>query len=297
MSSRVSFNGRILLPEEAMVSVFDRGFLYGDSVYEVVRTYRGVPFELEAHLERLEASAARIGMRLPVPLEQIATEILATNAASELPDAYVRVVITRGAGEIGLDPALATDPSRLVYSLPLKTPAPEVYERGVRLALVSVRRNLRSAVDPAAKTGNYLNSVLAVSEARAKNAFEAVMLDHRDFVTEGASSNVFAVIAGSLFTPALDVGILKGVTRTVVFEVAKKLGIRVLEAPMTEAMLKEADEVFITSTIREIVPVVKIDDLSIGTGAVGAVVKKIRAGFAAYVESYTAERASKLLIT
>jgi branched-chain amino acid aminotransferase len=293
----VSFNGRILLPEEAVISVFDRGFLYGDSVYEVVRTYGGVPFELEAHLERLEASALRIGMRLPVSLEQIATEILATNAASELPDAYVRVVITRGAGEIGLDPALAVDPVRLVYSMPLKTPPPEVYEKGVRLALVSVRRNLRSAVDPAAKTGNYLNSVLAVSEARAKNAFEAVMLDHRDFITEGASSNIFAVIGGSLFTPPLEVGILKGVTRTVVFQVAEKLGVRTIEAPMTEAMLKQAEEVFITSTIREIVPVVEVDDLPIGTGAVGPVVKQIRAGFRDYVETYSAERASTLLIT
>jgi branched-chain amino acid aminotransferase len=160
----------------------------------------------------------------------------------------------------------------------------------VTIALVGVRRNLRSAVDPAAKTGNYLNSVLAVSEARAKQAFEAVMLDHRDFVTEGASSNIFAVVGGVVMTPPHHGGILKGVTRSVVFEVCRRAGLKVLEVPMTEPMLKQAEEVFITSTIREIVPVVKVDDAVIGTGAVGPTVRKIRSGFDAHVAEYTAAR-------
>lgn len=290
MTSRVSLNGRILSPDEAMISVFDRGFLYGDSVYEVVRTYRGVPFELEPHLDRLVGSAERIAMRLPVTTEQIATEVLATHAATSRAESYLRIVVTRGAGEIGLDPSLAVDPVRLVYAMPLKVPAPEVYERGVTLALVSVRRNLRSAIDPAAKTGNYLNSVMAVAEARALGAFEALMLDHRDFVTEGASSNVFVVVGGVLMTPSLEVGILKGVTRTVVIEVAARIGLRVVELPITEAMLIQADEVFITSTIREIVPVVRVDDAVIGTGAPGPVVKRIRSAFDAYVADYVSER-------
>jgi branched-chain amino acid aminotransferase len=286
MTSRVSLNGRIVPPEEAVVSIFDRGFLYGDSVYEVVRTYRGVPFEMDAHLVRLTGSAGRIGMALPVSTAQIATEVEETHRATGNAESYIRIVVTRGAGEIGLDPSLATDPLRVIVAQTLKTPPPEVYERGVTLALVSVRRNLRDAIDPAAKTGNYLNSVMAVAEARARGAFEAVMLDHRDFITEGASSNIFAVIGGVVFTPPLDVGILKGVTRGVVFEVARRAGLRVLEAPMTEVMLKQADEAFITSTIREIVPVVRVDDEAIGGGAVGPTVTKIRQGFAAYVEEY-----------
>lgn len=268
------------------MSAFDRGFLYGDSVYEVIRTYRGVPFELDAHLERLEGSAQRIAMRLPVSLKQIATEIDATHAATGHTESYLRVVVTRGGGEIGLDPAFAADPLRLIYAMPLKVPGPEVYQHGVNLALVSVRRNLRAAIDPAAKTGNYLNSVLAVSEARAKNAFEAVMLDHRDFVTEGASSNIFVVVGGVVMTPSLDVGILKGVTRSVVLEVAIRAGFRVVELPITESMLKQADEVFITSTIREIVPVIRVDETAIGSGAPGPVVRKIRQGFDAYVAEY-----------
>jgi branched-chain amino acid aminotransferase len=291
MTSRVSINGRIVPPEAATVSVFDRGFLYGDSVYEVIRTYRGVPFELEAHLQRLEGSALLIAMRLPVSAEQIATEVAATHAATGRPESYLRIVVTRGAGEIGLDPGLAVDPLRLVYAMPLKVPSAEVYERGVTLALVSVRRNLRTAIDPAAKTGNYLNSVMAVAEARAQNAFEAVMLDHRDFVTEGASSNIFVVVGGVVMTPSLDVGILKGVTRGAVIEVARRAGLRVLEMPITETMLKQADEVFITSTIREIVPVVRVDDQVIGSGAPGPIVKRIRAGFDAYVADYVSARA------
>jgi len=286
--SCVNINGRIVPPEAATVSIFDRGFLYGDSVYEVIRTYRGVPFELEAHLTRLEASAKLIGMRLPVPLAQIATEVHATHAASGHADSYIRIVVTRGAGEIGLDPSLAVDPLRIVIAQPLKAPDAAVYENGVTIALVSVRRNLRAAIDPAAKTGNYLNSVMAMGEAKERGAFEAIMLDHRDFVTEGASSNIFAVIGGVVLTPPLDAGILEGVTRATVMKVARKAGMSMLEVPLTEPALKQAHEVFITSSIREVVPIVKVDDTVIGDGKPGATTQRIRALFAEYVASYVA---------
>jgi branched-chain amino acid aminotransferase len=290
MTSLVSLNGELLPPERAVVSVFDRGFLYGDSVYEVIRTYHGVPFELDAHLRRLEGSAERIGMRLPVSLETIAEETRRTHAASGNVESYLRIVVTRGSGEIGLDPALAETPVRMVIAQPLKAPAERVYLDGASIALVSVRRNLRTAIDPRAKTGNYLNSVMAVAEARARGAFEAVMLDVHDSITEGASSNVFVVVSGVVLTPPLEVGILKGVTRDVIFEVARRIGMRVLEVPLTEAILKQADEVFITSTIREVVPIVRVDDHPIGDGRPGPVVKKLRTGFAEYVAEHVAAK-------
>lgn len=286
MATVVFLNGDPVAPERAVVSVFDRGFLYGDSVYEVVRTYRGVPFELQAHLARLAGSAALIGMTLQVPLSTLGEEVRRAHAASGNEESYVRVVVTRGGGEIGLDPALAEAPLRVIIAQTLKPPGPEVYAAGAKIALVAVRRNLRTAVDPQAKTGNYLNSVMALAEARARGGYEALMLDHRDLVTEGASSNVFMVVSNVILTPSLDVGILHGVTRHVVIEVARKSGLRVLEVPIVEHMLKSADEVFLTSSIREIVPVVQVDDAVIGSGRPGPTYVRVRSEFAAHVEAY-----------
>jgi branched-chain amino acid aminotransferase len=293
MSTIVCLNGELAPPERAVVSVFDRGFLYGDSVYEVARTYQGVPFELELHLARLESSAERIGMHLPVSLATIALETKRAHAATKNAESYLRIIVTRGAGEIGLDPALAEAPCRIVIAQALKSPPPEVYANGAEITLVSVRRNLRTAIDPMAKTGNYLNSVLAVAEARRRGGYEAVMLDHRDLVTEGASSNVFVVIGGVILTPSLEVGILKGVTRGVVLSVAEKEKLRVLEVPISEETLKHADEVFITSSIREIVPVVKVDGAVIGDGRPGPIVKRVREGFMKHVGEYVAAHLSE----
>lgn len=283
-------NGVRVEPHEARISVFDRGFLYGDSVYEVLRTYGGVPFELEAHLARLESSAERIGMGLPVCRDVFAREVAEAHRHSGDQDSYIRIVSTRGAGRLGLDPALAEDPVRVVIAMPLSPPPREVYEKGASVALVSVRRNLRTAIDPRAKTGNYLNSVMALAEARRRGADEAVMLNHRDYITEGASSNVFAVIGTTVFTPPLDIGILEGITRSVVFRVAAEGGLRVMELPLSEQALREADEVFITSSIREVVPVVRVDDAPVGEGTVGPIYRKVRALFDRYVERYVAAR-------
>jgi branched-chain amino acid aminotransferase len=288
MGTVVSLDGVLVDPERAVISVFDRGFLYGDSVYEVVRTYQGVPFELEAHLARLEGSARRIAMNLPVPLGTVAQETKAAQRATGHDEAYIRIIVTRGAGPISLDPNLAANPHRIVIAMPVQPPAASVYENGATVVLTSVRRNLRDAIDPRAKTGNYLNSVMAVGEAKERGAFEAIMLDHRDFVTEGASSNVFAVIGGVVLTPPLEAGILEGVTRSVVMKVAREAGISVLEVPLTEPALKQAEEVFITSSIREIVPIVKVDDVVIGAGRPGDTTKRIRALFAEYVARYVA---------
>ena len=288
MGMIVSIDGVMVSPDQAVVSVFDRGFLYGDSVYEVIRTYGGVPFELEAHLTRLYGSAARIAMTVPFPREQLAEEVTATHRASGNVDSYLRVMVTRGSGPIGLDIALARSPRRVMIAQDVRDVVPPrtAYEDGVEIALVSVRRNLRTALDPQAKTGNYLNSVMALAEARGRGAFEAVMLDHNDVVTEGASSNIFLVLGGSLYTPPVEVGILVGVTRTVVLRVARRSGIDVREEPLSAETIHEAEEAFITSSIREVVPVVRVDGRSIGSGRPGTVTSRLRELFDGYVAEY-----------
>jgi branched-chain amino acid aminotransferase len=286
MAPVVCIDGRLVRPEEAVVSVFDRGFLYGDSVYEVLRTHRGVPFQLEAHLTRLEQSAARIAMETPLPLERLREETLTIHQQSGFSESYLRIVVTRGSGKIGLDIALATEPRRIIVAEELSRmlPPPEVYRDGAEVAVVGVRKNLREAVDPAAKTGNYLNSVMALAEARRSGAYEALMLDHQGRLTEGASSNVFLVIAGLLLTPSLEVGILKGVTRTVVLDLAREAGIPALELPLTADTLERAEEVFITSSIREIVPITRVDGRRVGNGRPGRLTERLQSLFGARVE-------------
>jgi branched-chain amino acid aminotransferase len=285
-------DGRIVPPAEAVVSVLDRGFLYGDSVYEVVRTYGLRPFELDAHLRRLDGSARRIGLALPWGAARCAREIAATIDASRGGDAddpaaapwnrgerYVRVVMTRGAGEIGLDPALAVDPRAIVIVRPLQGPPLAAYRQGVKAVVVGMERVSPHAMDPAAKTGNYLQSVLAVREARASGAYEALLLDRDGFVTEGSTSNVFCVRAGRLETPPVDIGILEGVTRGLVLAIARQAGIPAIEARLRPADLAAADEVLLTSTVREVVPVTTLGDRRVGAGRPGPVYARIHALF------------------
>ena len=294
MPTVVNVDGALVAPGEARVSVFDRGFLYGDSVYEVVRTYDGRPFELDRHLARLAHSAERIGLVPRWPLDRIAGEIGRTLEAARGGDApdpaaapwnagerYVRVVMTRGAGEIGLDPALAVDPQAIVIVQPLQGPPRSAYEEGVKVVLAGPPRPSPEAVDPTAKTGAHLPHVLAVREARAAGAHEALMLDARGFVTEGSSSNVFGVRAGRLVTPPLAAGILEGVTRGVVLRLAGDLGVPVEETALRPEDLAAADEAFLTSTVREIVPVVCLGDARVGTGRPGPVTRRLHAAFRA----------------
>lgn len=277
MGRIVNIDGNLVPPEKAVISVFDRGFLYGDSVYEVVRTYGGVPFELEAHLARLDRSAQLIGLSLPMPLERIGAELRRTVDATGNPESYARVIATRGSGEIGLDPGLARDGRLIIIAKELVTPPPEAYERGVKLALVDRRRN--EALDPRAKTGNYLNNVLAMQQAKARGAYEALMLDARGRITEAATANLFLVKAGELSTPPLAVGILEGVTRGVVIALARGLGIPVHERELVPDDLFSADEAFITSTTRELVPVVAVwqgeVERPIGSGSPGPLTRRL----------------------
>jgi branched-chain amino acid aminotransferase len=292
MPSLVNIDGVLLPPAEARVSVFDRGFLYGDSVYEVVRTYGGSPFELDAHLRRLDHSAERIGLGLAWDGRRTAAEIARTLAAARgedpsdpdpapwnLGERYVRIVMTRGAGEIGLDPALAVDPKAILIVRPLHGPPLAAYSGGVKACVVAVEHVSPRAVDPTAKTGNYLSHVLAVREARAAGAHEAFMLDRDGFVTEGTTSNVFIVSGGRLATPPLAAGILEGVTRGLVLGLAREAGLSAREEPLRPADLEAAGEVFITSTVREVLPVTRLGDRTVGSGRPGPVTARLHAAF------------------
>jgi branched-chain amino acid aminotransferase len=294
MPTVVNLDGVLLPPEQARVSVFDRGFLYGDSVYEVIRTYAGRPFEEEAHLARLRHSAERIALVPKWDAARTAREIARTLEAARGgeradPDAapwnvgerYVRVVMTRGAGEIGLDPALAVDPVALVVVLPLAGPPLAAYRDGVKAAIVGVRRAAPEAIDPSAKTGAHLPNVLAVKQARDAGAHEALLLDAHGLVTEGSSSNVFAVSGAVLRTPPVAAGILEGVTRGLVLRLARAAHVAVDEAPLRPEDLERADEVFITSTVREIVPVTRLGDHAVGTGRPGPLTRRLHAAFRA----------------
>jgi branched-chain amino acid aminotransferase len=291
VTTKVLLDGVLFDPPEAKVSVFDRGFLYGDSVYEVVRTYDGRPFALGEHLQRLAWSAARLGIALPVPVETIRAEVAECLRAAGNPDSYIRIVVTRGAGEIGLDPALAVDPVRLVIVRSLPPQDPRLYAEGAKVALVVPMREPAGVHHPARrgdstpdgspKTGNYLPNVLAVGEARRRGAYEALLVDREGRVLEGASSNVFVARGGALATPPLSEGILEGITRKHVLSIAAALGVATAEVALRAEDLRGADEVFITSTVREVVPVTDVDGVRIGDGRPGALTRRITEAFRA----------------
>jgi branched-chain amino acid aminotransferase len=275
MPIRVYLDGAVRLPEEAKVSVLDRGFLYGDSVYETIGTLYGRLFATQDHLDRLERSARRIGLRVP-PRSEIEAAIAATVAAAGNPETRVRVMLTRGVGKLDLDPASCDDCRLVVIAFPLGAPTPDMFEKGVAVAIVSVTRNSPRAIDPAVKSGNYLNNVLALGEARReRGAYEAILCADDGSVAEGASSNVFAVVGGQVWTPGADVGILDGITRAKVMELARGAGIPMVERRILPDELRGADEAFLTSATRGVLPVTAIDGQPVGAGVPGPVTRRL----------------------
>ncbi len=269
MPTLVTIDGQSFAEGDAKISVFDRGFLYGDSVFETVRTYSGRPFALDEHLERLRWSASRVFIELPVGIDVLRSEVLETLARAGNPESVIRVMITRGGGELGLDPDLATHPTRVIIVAPLRTPAPEAYTRGVKVVTFRTQR-IADATDAAgAKIANYLIAVLATRQARRAGAVESLIVDSQGRVVEGTSSNVFAVVGGRLLTPPDELGILPGITRARVLDAARVLGIAVEFRALDIERLVAADEVFISSSIREILPVVTIDAATVATGVPG----------------------------
>lgn len=277
MSVRVHIGGRVCLPEEAKISVFDRGFLYGDSVYETIGTVHGRLFALGDHLVRLERSALRIGVR-PPPRAHIEEAVHETVAAAGNPESRVRVILTRGAGELDLDPASVNEPQLVIIVSPLGAPTAKMYAEGVSVSVVSVHRNSPLAIDPAVKSGNYLNNVLALGEARrTSGAYEAILCAGDGSIAEGSTSNVFAVVRGEVWTPQPDVGILDGITRAKVLELARGAGIAVVERRIQPAELRGADEAFLTSATRGVLPISTIDGRPVGAGVPGPVTKRLMA--------------------
>ncbi|HEY8549492.1 MAG TPA: aminotransferase class IV [Vicinamibacterales bacterium] len=280
MDIAVNIDGRLRSRDEAVVSVFDHGFLFGEGVYEVLRTYGRKPFLLERHMERLRASADRIALQIPLSDEELRARIDETLAAASLPgEAYVRLVVTRGVGEIVYDPAACPAPTTVIIVKPLQALKPSVYTEGVRVALVPVMRNHPSSVDPRIKSNNLLNNALAMQQAYARGAFEALMRNHRGEICEGAQSNFFLVTNGVVRTPPLTAGLLAGITRGLVLELAAARGLHVREEPLDESDLAAADEAFLTSTTKEIVPVVAVDALEIGNGTPGPITLQLLDAF------------------
>ncbi len=289
MSIRVHIGGRVCPPDQAKISVFDRGFLYGDSVYETIGTVGGRLFAPELHLDRLERSADRLGLRLP-PRAQIEHAVAETLAAAANPESRVRIVVTRGAGKLDLDPATVDDPQLVVYVEPRGGPTLQMYENGVAVEIVSVTRNSPGAIDPAVKSGNYLNNVLALGEARRRSgAHEAILCAGNGSVAEGSSSNVFMVKGGQLRTPGVEVGILSGVTRRKVLDLAIASGLPCVEvAFMSPDDLRGADEAFLTSAVRGILPVTTVDGKRLADGLPGPVTRQLMQGLAKLAASAAA---------
>jgi branched-chain amino acid aminotransferase len=271
----VSIDGQLFAAADARVSVFDRGFLYGDSAFEVMRTYGRRAFRERDHLERLQRSCERL--LLPVtsgPAEWSVTVKRAVEA-SNLPECNVRVMVTRGVGPMGLDLSEARSPAVFCFALPLHPLPAEVYENGVAVGLSHAARATDGTRAVGAKTSNYLGSVLALHEVKRTGAHEAIIVGPNGEIVEGATSNVFLVRGGELATPPIEAGILAGITRKTVLELAERLGLKVQETQLHPHDLYRADEIFLTSTVREIVPVVRVDDLTVADGRPGPCARRL----------------------
>jgi branched-chain amino acid aminotransferase len=272
-------NGRACTPDEARISVYDRGFLYGDSIFETVRTYNGKAFALREHLERLARSSERLFIELPLSLEAIAAEVEQGIAQAQNPESFARVMITRGSGPLGLDPALAQHPQRIILVEPFEPPPPEAYRDGSGAITFRTVRATDHTPAAGAKVANYLTSVLAIREARKQGATEAFIIDGRGRVLEGTTSNVFLVKERRLVTAPEESGILSGITRAYLLRAAEHLGVQVSIRDIQEEELLDADELFISSTLREVLPIVHLDGRPVGSGKPGPVTRQIHAEF------------------
>jgi len=281
----IYLNNKFVSDEEAVVSVFDHGFLYGDGVYETIRSYGPRIFMRDEHLSRLFRSAEEIGLTIPIPMknwEDILHEAMIRNdVGTDLQDAYLRITVSRGAGDIGLDPALCSSPTVVVMAKLLVPAASRLYEGGVNVIVASTKRNLPYALSPQIKTTNFLNNIQAKREAIAAGAFDSILLNWEQHLTECTISNLFFVMDGTLRTPALECGLLDGITRNIVIRLAGELNIHIEEGRYTVDQLYRADECFLTNTSMEIMPVTSVDRRPIGDGKPGPFTLKLKEQFVA----------------
>jgi branched-chain amino acid aminotransferase len=318
MAAIANVNGTIATGREATISVFDHGFLFGEGVYETLRTYNGRPFLLDRHLRRLRTSAGMINLDVPLSNEELTARLTETltaastishgpspsslssptprslvpnpqspSSSSSFNEWYIRILLTRGDGELSYDPAACPTPSVVIIVKPLEPPEPATYEHGVSVVLVSVMRNHPGTVNPLIKSNNLLNNVLAMQEAVRRGAFEGVMRNYRGEISECTTANIFVVKDGLALTPPLDSGLLAGITREFLFELGPAHRVPVRDAVLQDDDLFGADEVFLTSTTRELVPIVRVDDRVIGDGKPGPVTRKLLKAFRAETQALT----------
>jgi len=279
MSLKIYINGRLFDKEDAKISVYDHGLLYGDGVFEGLRSYGGKVFRLTEHLDRLYDSAKAIWLEIPISKKAMADAVDQTLKVNGLVDAYIRLVVTRGAGSLGLDPNRTSDPQVIIIADKIQLYPPELYEKGLEIITASTMRNHPAALNARIKSLNYLNNILAKIEGLQAGCIEALMLNHKGEVAECTGDNIFLVHNGVISTPPTDAGILAGVTRQAVIELAQQAGITVREVPLTRHDVYVADECFLTGTAAEVIPVVKVDQRHIGSGEPGPISRKLQARF------------------
>ena len=288
LEATVNVNGAVTDADQAVVSVFDHGFLYGDGVYETLRTYNRQPFLLDRHLARLRASAERLALAVPPTDADLETRLLDTmrrvNPGGEV---TIRMLVTRGVGALTYDAAACSRPTIVIIAHPHRDTSDAMLRNGISVVVASVLRNHPRSLDPSIKSNNLLNNVLAMQEAIRKGAYEAILLNHRGELAECSQSNLFAVRDGVVLTPPLDAGLLEGVTRNFLFEVGADIGVPVREAVLRETDLGRVDELFITSTTREVIPVVRVGDRPIGSGHPGPIGSRLLTRFRALADALT----------
>jgi branched-chain amino acid aminotransferase len=279
MSLKVYIGGKLFDKADAKISVYDHGLLYGDGVFEGIRAYSGRVFKLKEHIDRLYESAQSIHLKVPIPRDEMARAIVETLGVNALTDAYIRVIVTRGAGSLGLDPRKTTDPQIIIITDAISLYPEELYKSGLKIVTAGTLRNHPSALNPRIKSLNYLNNIMAKIEGTNAGCLEALMLNHKGEVAECTGDNIFVVRKGSLHTPPIDAGILEGITRNAVIDLAHEAGIQVHERSMDRHDVYTADECFLTGTAAEVIPVVECDGRAIGTGKPGPLTLELHERF------------------
>lgn len=277
--SKIYIDGKFFAEQDAKVSVFDHGLLYGDGIFEGIRFYNGRVFRLEQHLERLWDSARSICLEIPMSMPAMTEAVLESIRQNDLRDGYIRLVVTRGVGNLGLNPAQCKKPSVIIITATIALYPAEMYARGLTVVTCATRRTSPSALNPAVKSLNYLNNVMARIEANLAGADEALMLNEAGHVSECTADNVFVIKHGQIFTPPIAAGALRGITRAVAFELAAEMGLRISETDITRHDVFIADECFLTGTAAELIPVIKADGRVIGDGKPGPLTTRMISRF------------------
>jgi len=275
----VYFDGELIPKEEAKVSVYDHGLLYGDGVFEGIRSYSDRVFRLDQHLDRLYASAEAIALKIPLSKEEMKEAVLKTLRANKLKDAYIRLVVSRGIGDLGLDPRKCPKPTVFIITDKIKLYPEEFYKNGLEVIVTKTKRNIKEALNPEIKSLNYLNNILARIEVNRAGMAEGIMTNVEGYVAEATADNIFIIKNKEAITPPTEMGALRGITRGTVLEIAESLGIKTHELPFTVKELYEADECFLTGTAAEVISVVRVDGKDIGNGKPGEITLKLREEF------------------